>query len=164
MTIPTGELELTDMGTSTIEYDDNSNSKLDIDTTVAGGGSEWNKIETNLNASPTGLKLLHVKAARVKIGSTWYDIAGLAYKDWIVVTDASSSKKRTVAHEMLHILTLKDVGPYGKNTANIMYYASNTTQYFVGYFKVERVQTGSGASYTPRQYQLQWDAIKRTTD
>ena len=42
-----------------------------------------------------------------------------------------------------------------------MYYASNTTQYFVGYFKVERVQTGSGTSYNPKQYQSQWDAIER---
>jgi len=155
------ELELTDKETSTIEYDDDSNSKLDIDTTVAGGGSEWNKIVTNLNASQTGLKLLHVKAARAKIGSTWFDLAGLAYGDWLVVTDASSSKKRTVAHEMFHKLKLKDVGPDGKNTANIMYYESNTTQYFVGYFKVERVQTGSGTSYNPKQYQSQWDAIER---
>jgi hypothetical protein len=36
------ELELTDKGTSTIDYDDNNNSMLDIDTSVTGGGSEWN--------------------------------------------------------------------------------------------------------------------------
>ncbi|MDY0176507.1 MAG: hypothetical protein RBT25_06370 [Lentisphaeria bacterium] len=156
------ELELTDKGTSTIDYDDNNNSMLDIDTTVTGGGSEWNKIETGLNASQTGLKLLHVKVLRVKIGSTWINASGMVYRgNWLIVTDASSSKKRTVAHEMLHILDLKDVGPDGNNTANIMYYRSSETKYFVGYFKVERVQTGSGTSYTPKQYESQWDAIKR---
>ncbi len=56
------------------------------------------------------------------------------------------------------------VGPNGKNTANIMYYTSNTTKYFIGYFKVECVQTGNGASYNPKQYELQWDAIDRITD
>ncbi|HPY89220.1 MAG TPA: hypothetical protein PLT23_00740 [Lentisphaeria bacterium] len=155
------ELELTDKGTSTIDYDDDNNSMLDIDTTVTGGGSEWNKIETGLNASQTGLKLLHVKALCVKIGSTWINASGLAYDDWLIVTDASLSKKRTVAHEMLHILDLKDVGPDGNNTANIMYYRSSKTKYFVGYFKVERVQTGSGTSYNPEQHESQWDAIQR---
>ena len=108
------------MGTLLIAYDDNNNSKLDIDTTVADGGSEWNKIVTAPDVSSNGFKILHVKALHVKIDSTWYNLTGLSYGDWIVVTDSSLSKKRTVAHEMLHKLNLKDTGQLNSNQSNIM--------------------------------------------
>lgn len=154
------ELSLTDNGTITTNYDDNANSKLDIDSTAGDGGSEWVKVITALG-SPAGLNLLHVKALRVNIGGTWFDATGLRYDDWTLVSDESASKVRTVAHEMLHRQGLADIGPDGNNTANILYYMSNEEKYFVGYFKVERVQTGSGTSYTPKQYELQWDTISR---
>jgi hypothetical protein len=154
------ELSLTDNGTTITNYDDNANSKLDIDATAGDGGSEWVKVTAALGA-PVGMKLLHVKALRVNIGGTWVNATGLRYGDWTLVSDESTSKVRTVAHEMLHKLGLKDTGPSGSNTANIMYYMSNGTKYFVGYFKVEGVQTGSGTSYTPKQHELQWEMIYR---
>ena len=80
------------------------------------------------------------------------------------MTDSSLSKTRTLAHEILHKLSLKDIGPENNNTSNIMYYMNNATKYFIGYFKVEKVQTASGTSYNPKQYQLQWDAINRTSN
>lgn len=157
------ELDLTDQGLRTIEYDVNGtgNSRLDIDTTLGNGGPEWATLTTAL-AAPAGQKVLHLKnSLRVKIGANWFDATGLNWGEWIIITDASLSKVRTLAHEALHNLSLADTGPPGDNTNNIMYYSSSATKYFVGYFKVESVQTGSGNSNAPQTYEQQWDKITR---
>ncbi|MDA3799123.1 MAG: hypothetical protein PF692_08595 [Kiritimatiellae bacterium] len=92
---------------------------------------------------------------------TWKDINGMKFGDFVFFTDTSPSKNRTAAHELLHFAGLQDSGPPGNNTANIMYYAGSSTKYFSGYFKVERVVTGKGKSYSPKQYELQWETIAR---
>jgi Concanavalin A-like lectin/glucanases superfamily/Bacterial TSP3 repeat len=155
------EASITDNGTLTVEYDDNTNSVLDIDLTPSRG-SEWQKVITVVG-STAGLKLIHVKALRVELPAPtgWVNANGVSFGDWTVVTDTSPSKERTAAHELLHSVGIHDTGPPASNLANIMYYAGDSTKYFVGYFKVERVQTGSAASYNPKQYEIQWDSITR---
>ena len=154
------EASITDNGTLTVEYDDNGNSKLDFDNTPSHGG-EWTKV-VNAVSSTAGTKLVHVKAMRAQLADgSWIGINGVSVGDIVAITDTSPSKKRTVAHELLHSAGLKDSGPLGNNTVNIMYFAGSSTKYFVGYFKVERVKTGLGTSFTPKQYQLQWENIAR---
>ncbi|MFO1490519.1 MAG: transposase [Kiritimatiellia bacterium] len=111
--------------------------------------------------TPAGKKLLHVKALRVNESGVWENATGLCYDDWALVSDESTDKIRTVAHELLHMLGLKDTGPSGNNTENVMYYKSNTSKHFVGHFRVESVKTGTGTSYTPKHYEMQWNIIFR---
>jgi len=154
------EASIIDNGTLTVEYDDNGNSTLDFDNTPSHGG-EWTNV-VNAVSSTAGTKLVHVKAMRAQLSDgSWIGINGVSVGDFVVVTDTSPSKKRTAAHELLHSAGLKDSGPPGNNTANIMYYAGSSTKYFLGYFKVERVVTGVATSYSPKQYELQWETIAR---
>jgi hypothetical protein len=155
------DLTLTDNGTKNINYDLNSDGHLDVDSS-ADGGPVWQKLITGL-AVVAGAKVLHVKGSisyHMPDGTT-VDATGMSYPPWIIVTDASLSKPRTLTHETLHHLGLLDLGPPDKNTNHIMYFQSSATKNFVGYFKAERVQTGSGSSFSPKEFEQQWDTVKR---
>jgi hypothetical protein len=74
-------------------------------------------------------------------------------------TDGTSDKFVVAAHEILHSQGLADTG--NGNNKNVMCYFANVMQYALGYFKVEKVLTGSGNSYPSPQFEQQWETINR---
>lgn len=155
-------IRLANQGTSDVAYDLNTNGQLDIYYTL-DRGPEWQAIVGVVGG--TGLRSLYLhRAIRIQDASgNWGDEAtGFSEQgSWIVLTDQSTSRERTLAHEFLHNQGLTDTGPLDHNTTNVMYFRSNSTKYFVGYFTVEQVETLTGYPFTPRRFEVQWDSIRR---
>jgi hypothetical protein len=159
-------IELNNIGNVNSSYDTNNNGHLDYYSDIGGGG-EWTAILNAMAGSQTAtntIKILHLKRSiYVHNGTNFTEATGFSLKNShiVVFTDASESKERTLAHEMLHEWSLSDIGPEGQNSRNIMYYVSSATKFFIGAFKVESVTTGNGLSNTPKTFERQWDKLSR---
>lgn len=131
---------------------------LDIDLTIAPPyGAEFAVIFNKLPAS--GNIVLHVPRLWAKRNTGWSDASfslPSPNERIVIIADSSSDKPVTLAHEVLHRLSLSDTGPQPKNDRNVMYCWSNAMKYFLGNCAVAALNGSCSAS---DHVEYQWDQV-----